>query len=164
LRRLKAVGARSRARVASVREVPRSIAARLGHHLTLLERRIAHHTLNSRISGHEMPTAVLFRFADWRRGVSRVIGGRFRESIKSTLAQAVRFSARRSAHTAPCFRAGDFSPTIFPSFPARRGAQKTPRRGRPTLLSESWNQWPSGVAKIPKESRHWKAASLGFRV
>ena len=73
-----------------------------------LERRvaIAPHPFNSGIWGHDRPNKTdswLFRCADWRSGDSRVIGARFTVPMKTPLARAIRFFARRSAHTAPRF-------------------------------------------------------------
>ena len=70
---------------------------------TLLERSVAPHPLNSRIWGHERPTAGFFRSADWRSGDSRLIRRQVMAPMKTPLTRSVYCFARRSAHTAPCF-------------------------------------------------------------
>jgi len=98
--------------------------------------------------GRERPTAVVFQSADWRSGDSRMTGAGFMVPTKISLAKAraVRFFARRSAHTAPCFWAGD---SQFPPYPRsamhpRHGAQR--KTSCPSLSSESRNRWPFGAA------------------
>jgi len=49
------------------------------------------------------PTAGFFQSVDWRSGDPRLIGAVAAAPMKTPLARAIRFFARRSAHTAPCF-------------------------------------------------------------
>ena len=73
------------------------------------------HPFNSGIWGRQRPTAGSFRCADWRSGDSLVIGWRFMAPMKTPLARAIRFFARRSAHTAPCFLSRWLPPAPLPS-------------------------------------------------
>jgi len=107
---------------------------------TLLERSVAPHPFNSRIWGHERPTAGFFRSADWRNGDSRLIGTVAVVPMKTPL---IRFIARRCSPPR-------IEPATFPFPPflrcAMHGAQKN--TSAPSHAPESWNRRPSGAAKF----------------
>jgi hypothetical protein len=143
--------------------LPKATSVRYLLYSTLLEKRVVPHPLNSRIWDRERPTAVVFRSSDWRSSDWRVIDAGFMVPIKISLARAVRFFARRSVHTVPCFRAGD---SQLPPVSPKRHAP-TPRRAetnkQPIPVERELEPTAFWRRVIPEELRRRKAVGARSR-